>query len=76
MANAAGGNFLRGDIMSVTHFTEERCVTCGEIIEEGRQVCLRCEKLAKQDAKEVQETTTRPRQHSSIFARLLHRKGH
>ena len=60
--------------MSITAFTEERCVMCGEIIEEGRQVCLRCEKPAKQDSPEVRETTTRPGQHSSIFACLLYNK--
>lgn len=26
---------------------EERCVMCGNIIPEGRQVCYRCEVLAK-----------------------------
>ena len=26
---------------------EERCVMCGDIIPEGRQVCYRCEVLAK-----------------------------
>ena len=29
---------IRGEIM-----TEERCVCCGEIIPEGRQVCWQCE---------------------------------
>lgn len=24
--------------------TEERCVICGEIIPEGRQICLKCER--------------------------------
>ena len=29
--------------MSITYFSEEHCVMCGEIIEEGRQVCFLCE---------------------------------
>lgn len=29
--------------MSITYFSEDRCVICGEIIEEGRQVCPRCQ---------------------------------
>ena len=61
--------------MSVTHFTEERCVMCGEVIEEGRRVCLRCEKLAKLDTPEPRESTTRPKRHIGIFTRLLNRKG-
>lgn len=28
------------------YFSEERCVMCGEIIPEGRMVCLRCEQAA------------------------------
>lgn len=61
--------------MSVTCFTEERCVMCGEIIPEGRQVCPRCEKLVDQNKPEPQESTTRQKRHSGLFARLLHRKG-
>lgn len=25
--------------------SEDRCICCGEIIPEGRQVCVRCEKI-------------------------------
>ena len=28
---------------------ENRCVCCGEIIPEGRMVCLRCESAVEQD---------------------------
>ena len=59
--------------MSVTHFREERCVMCGEVIEEGRQVCLRCEKLAKLDAPQ-QLTAVKRKQHGSFISRLFVRK--
>lgn len=32
-------------------FSEERCVMCGEIIPEGRMVCLRCERAASEQPK-------------------------
>ena len=32
------------------YFSEERCVMCGEIIPEGRMVCLRCEQAASEQA--------------------------
>ena len=32
---------------------EERCVSCGEIIPEGRQVCPNCERKAKK--KQIEE---------------------
>lgn len=33
------------------YFSEERCVMCGEIIPEGRMVCLRCERAVTEQAK-------------------------
>lgn len=33
---------------------ENRCTACGEIIPEGRQVCLHCEKRKSQMLKEIQ----------------------
>jgi predicted nucleic acid-binding Zn ribbon protein len=33
------------------YFSEERCVMCGEIIPEGRMVCLRCERAASEQHK-------------------------
>ena len=33
------------------YFSEERCVMCGEIIPEGRMVCLRCERTVTEQAK-------------------------
>ena len=33
------------------YFSEERCVMCGEIIPEGRMVCLRCEHAASEQLK-------------------------
>ena len=30
------------------YFSEERCVMCGEILPEGRMVCLRCERAASE----------------------------
>ena len=33
------------------YFSEERCVMCGEIILEGRMVCLRCERAVTEQAK-------------------------
>ena len=33
------------------YFSEEHCVMCGEIIPEGRMVCLRCERTASEQAK-------------------------
>ena len=33
------------------YFSEERCVMCGEIIPEGRMVCLRCERAASEQPK-------------------------
>ena len=32
------------------YFSEERCVMCGEIILEGRMVCLRCERAVTEQA--------------------------
>lgn len=61
--------------MSVTHFTEERCVMCGEVIEEGRQVCWKCDKAVFGAKPQPQESTNRLKRHSCIFARLLNRKG-
>ena len=29
---------------------EDRCICCGEIIPEGRQVCVNCEKEAKEES--------------------------
>ena len=60
--------------MSITYFSEERCVMCGEIIEEGRQVCFRCDKLIYQSRPEPRESNTRPKRHSGIFARFLNPK--
>lgn len=36
---------------------EERCVMCGEIIPEGRQVCPTCEKNANRVKKKTDETS-------------------
>ena len=33
------------------YHSEERCVMCGEIIPEGRMVCLRCERAVTEQAK-------------------------
>ena len=33
------------------YHSEERCVMCGEIIPEGRMVCLRCEQAASEQPK-------------------------
>ena len=34
---------LTGPSIGVMTMSEERCVCCGEIIPEGRHVCVRCE---------------------------------
>ena len=38
------------------YFSEERCVMCGEIIPEGRMVCLRCERAASEQPKTPEST--------------------
>ncbi len=55
----------------MTYFQEERCVMCGEIIPEGRMVCLRCERAVTEQTKK-QDCQSVKTQHRKIlrFPRL------
>lgn len=42
--NKVNGRYLHyGDIVNLVDSTAERCVCCGAVIPEGRQVCPQCE---------------------------------
>ena len=54
------------------YFSEERCVMCGEIIPEGRMVCLRCERAdSKQPKKPDCRSGKTQRQKALRFPRLI-----
>ena len=57
--------------MSISEFSEERCVMCGEIIAEGEQVCPRCVKAAKAPVckGEPEQPETKPSFLASLFRR-------
>lgn len=38
--------------------TENRCICCGEIIPEGRQVCPSCEAAAKEVTEDVEKDSS------------------
>lgn len=46
---------------------EERCVCCGAIIPEGRQVCINCETRGTQQERDEKNE----RRNTSIFQKLL-----
>ena len=47
--------------MSIPYFPEERCVMCGELIEEGMQVCNRCKmQILDPQPKPIQPETPHP----------------
>lgn len=62
--------------MSIAYFSEERCVMCGEVIEEGRQVCFRCERMTFQQEDHTDEPKiTEAKKRNKRFTRsILKRK--
>ena len=36
-----------GDIVNLVESNAEHCVCCGDTIPEGRQICLKCERMVK-----------------------------
>ncbi len=37
------------DVVGIIAFSEERCIMCGAVIPEGRQICMECETRVMQE---------------------------
>lgn len=52
-------------------FSEERCVMCGAVIPEGRQVCRDCERGVLEKEQAAREQRKQPKSLRSLLRRLL-----
>lgn len=50
-------------------FPEERCVMCGEVIPEGRQVCVACERMVLNGTQEEESPVPGRRSKKSVSGR-------
>lgn len=60
--------------MSFTYFSEERCVMCGEIIEEGTQVCARCDRKIAEGNLQAPKKTEKRKLKSLLLSVFSNRK--
>lgn len=59
--------------MEQYRFPEERCVMCGAVIPEGRQVCRDCERAILERERQAQEVGGADRKPRRVWRRWLGR---